>query len=117
MTDALSDLVFTPLVDPLWLLAIAAVTLLLSLYAGWRRTPGALLRPLAMAAVLLALANPQLVSETRRPIADVAVIVPDRLRSQPRHTRSSRGGHRRLFRRRRRRCRRRRRRLCVPVSW
>ena len=82
MTDALSDLVFTPLVDPLWLWAIAAATLLLSLYAGWRRTPGALLRPLAMAAVLLALANPQLVSETRRPIADVAVIVVDDSPSQ-----------------------------------
>jgi hypothetical protein len=82
MTAALSDLVFSPLVDPLWLWAIAGITLLLALYAAWRRAPGAILRSVAMAAVLLALANPQLVSETRRPIADVAVIVVDDSPSQ-----------------------------------
>lgn len=82
MTDVFSDIVFNPMIDPLWIALIGGITVLLAAYAIFRRAPGAILRTAAMAAVLLALANPQLISETRRPISDVAVIVVDDSPSQ-----------------------------------
>ncbi|MGD9880319.1 MAG: hypothetical protein AB7U95_09285, partial [Reyranella sp.] len=71
------SVVFDPLL-PWWLLAalggLGVVLVGLSLRAGAR---GALLRLGAIAVVLAALANPALVEEQRKPIADVALIVID----------------------------------------
>jgi hypothetical protein len=71
------SVVFDPLL-PWWgLLALGAIGLMLvalSLRAGAR---GALLRLGAIAIVLAALANPALIEEQRKPIADVALIVID----------------------------------------
>ncbi|MEQ9200852.1 MAG: hypothetical protein RLN80_12755, partial [Rhodospirillales bacterium] len=91
MSGTLSGLILAPLVDPLWIWSIAAVTLVLAIYAIWRSAPGAILRLAAMAAVLVALANPQFVNESRQPIADVALIVVDdspsqKLRDRPERT-------------------------------
>jgi hypothetical protein len=68
---------------PWWLLAVVAVVaaLLLGL-AFWRRSGGAVWRLLAIAAALLALANPSLVQEQRTPIPDVALVVVDQSISQ-----------------------------------
>lgn len=90
MNNTLSGLILSPLVDPLWIWSIAAVTVLLAIYAVWRGAPGAILRLAAMTAVLIALANPQFVNESRQPIADVALIVVDDSPSQKLRDRSER---------------------------
>jgi len=71
------SVVFDPLL-PWWMLAalggIGLALVVLSLRAGAR---GALLRLGAIVVVLAALANPALIEEQRKPIADVALIVID----------------------------------------
>ena len=71
------SVVFDPLL-PWWVLAalggVGLALVVLSLRAGAR---GALLRLGAIVIVLAALANPALVEEQRKPIADVALIVID----------------------------------------
>ncbi len=74
---ALTGLAFAPLV-PVWLLGLLAV--LSAAAAGlalWRRARGAWLRAVATAVLLVALANPRLVSEERQMLPDVAVVVVD----------------------------------------
>ncbi len=56
-------------------LAIAGA--LLFLYALWRRANGAWLRGLAIALLLMALANPSLIEEQREPLKDTALLVID----------------------------------------
>ncbi|MBT3370857.1 MAG: hypothetical protein HOA08_11230 [Rhodospirillaceae bacterium] len=77
-----SRISFDP-VFPWWLLAVLfmAAAILLAV-AYWRRSGGTTWRLLALAAVLLALANPSLVREQRNPIPDVALIVVDQSISQ-----------------------------------
>ncbi|MCW2276044.1 hypothetical protein GJ654_17500 [Rhodoblastus acidophilus] len=73
---------FAPLA-PLWalaLLAVAAVALTGLLI--WRRRRGAVLRGLALAALLFALSGPSLVEEQREPLRDVVAVVLDRSASQ-----------------------------------
>ncbi|MCW2282549.1 hypothetical protein M2323_000310 [Rhodoblastus acidophilus] len=73
---------FAPLA-PLWalaLLAVAAVALTGLLI--WRRRRGAVLRGLALAALLFALSGPALVEEQREPLRDVVAVVLDRSASQ-----------------------------------
>jgi hypothetical protein len=71
-----------PLIPPPALIALAAVAALLTAYGLMRRAGGAVLRALAFAALLAALANPSWVQERREPLTDVAVIVDDRSASQ-----------------------------------
>ncbi len=66
---------------PVLFVLAAAATLLLA-YAAWRRAPGTAWRALAMAAILLAQANPSLVEEQRQPLRDVVVVVADDSPSQ-----------------------------------
>ncbi len=79
--QAISSLRFVPTV-PLWLLGLAAAVCVLALAPALvRRARGALLRLLCFAVVLLWLAGPRLVQETREALGDIAVLVVDRSRS------------------------------------
>ena len=65
-------------VIPLWLLAVAAGLALLALLPAFlRRARGVWWRSAAFAALLLALANPRLVEETREVRPDIALLVMD----------------------------------------
>ena len=64
---------------PLWLLAgLGMVAALALVPAFWRRARGAPLRALVFLLILLALANPRLVEETRETRPDIALLVIDR---------------------------------------
>lgn len=77
MTQTIAGLDFAPVL-PLWLLALAAALALLALVpAALRRARGTLWRALSFALVLLALANPRLVEETRETRPDIALLVVD----------------------------------------
>jgi hypothetical protein len=78
----MSTLAVTPLVPPSLLAVLAAAALAALALAVLRRAHGAWLRALPMAALLLALANPYLVSEQRQVLPDVAVVVVDDTLSQ-----------------------------------
>ena len=78
----MTGLVFSPLV-PIWLLYIltgAAAVLLI--YGAWRRARGVLLRTLPIAALILAIADPQLVKETHSALKDIVVVAVDDSDSQ-----------------------------------
>ncbi len=67
---------------PLWLLWLfVAVAAAAVLYSFAMRATGAWARALAFAVLLLALANPLIVHETREPLPDVAVIIVDHTQS------------------------------------
>jgi hypothetical protein len=76
--QAISAVRFDPTV-PLWVLAVlAALCVLAAVPALWRRARGSVLRVLCFAVVLLWLAGPRLVQETREALNDIAVMVVDR---------------------------------------
>ncbi|SFL00516.1 hypothetical protein [Falsiroseomonas stagni] len=90
MKQALAGIDFAPVI-PLWLLAALAGLALLALLPGllrvvrnsagaasWAPAPGIWLRALAFGALVLALANPRLVEETRETRPDIALLVVDR---------------------------------------
>jgi hypothetical protein len=78
MTQSIAGIDFAPVL-PLWLLAAAAVLALLALTpAVWRRARGVVWRGVTFALILLALANPRLVEETRETRPDIALLVVDR---------------------------------------
>src|SRR5919199_4208295 len=78
MTQALAGIDFAPIL-PLWLLVALGIIAVLSLVpALWRRARGVGLRALVFALILLALANPRLVEETREKRPDIALLVLDR---------------------------------------
>ncbi|SDB14582.1 hypothetical protein [Belnapia rosea] len=78
MQQALSGIDFAPVL-PVWLIAALAVLAVLALVpAVLRRARGAALRALTFALLLLALANPRLVEETRETRPDIALLVVDR---------------------------------------
>jgi len=79
---AIARIEFAPLIPLPLLAALAVLALILVGVLLWRRGAGAGWRLLAFAAGLLALANPSLVEEQRRPLKDVAVVVVDRSLSQ-----------------------------------
>ena len=73
---------FSPLVPmPIYWLAVAAVAILVAVLLI-RRTRGALLRGLALAALLFALANPTLREEQRESLGNIAIVVLDESTSQ-----------------------------------
>ena len=62
--------------------ALAAAALAVSVALVWRGVRGAWLRVLSMALLLLALCDPNLVQENRRPLKDIVAVVVDRSESQ-----------------------------------
>jgi hypothetical protein len=73
---------FHPLISWPLLGGLAALGLLLLLLLLWRARRGALLRGVAYALLLLALANPQFKREQREPLNDVVAVVVDDSQSQ-----------------------------------
>ena len=77
MNPTAVSVAFDPLL-PWWMLAaLGGVGLVLVLLGMTARARGTLLRLGSLIVVLAALANPMLVEEQRKPIADVALIVTD----------------------------------------
>ncbi len=69
---------FAPLL-PVWILAALGILCLALVALGvWRRGRGTLLRLGAFAVLLLWLAGPRLVQETRQPLRDIGLVVVDR---------------------------------------
>jgi hypothetical protein len=78
----MTGVVFSPLIPPPALLFACAFAAVLIGYGIWHRAKGVFVRVLPIAALLVALADPQLVSEQRQALKDVAVIVVDESDSQ-----------------------------------
>ena len=75
--QAIAALRFDPLL-PLWAIAaLGGIALVLVALSAWRRARGTLLRLAAFAALLLWLAGPRLVQETRQTLPDVGLLVVD----------------------------------------
>jgi hypothetical protein len=72
----------SPLIPDWALYALAALCLVLVIVAALSRGPFAILRALAFAIVLAAIANPSLVQEEREPVKDIVAVVIDRSMSQ-----------------------------------
>ena len=78
MRQAFAGVDFAP-IPPLWMLGVLAVVAMLVLVPGaLRRARGVAWRAAAFALLLLALANPRLVEETRETRPDIALLVVDR---------------------------------------
>jgi hypothetical protein len=73
---------FSPLIPEPWLWAAAGVAALLCVLLLLRRSRGAALRALALAALIAALANPTLRQEDRERLANIALVVVDESTSQ-----------------------------------
>lgn len=73
---------FSPLIPVYALWVIGAAAVLLAVLALLSRGPVALIRAVALALVVLALANPSLVQEEREKVKDVVAVVIDRSTSQ-----------------------------------
>lgn len=76
------SLAFSPFVPPMLLAALALLAALLAGWALFARLRGAFLRALALAALVLALANPVVNLEDRLPVKSIVAIVVDRSPSQ-----------------------------------
>jgi hypothetical protein len=77
-----ASVIFAPLVS-MWLIyALAAATVLLVGLALWRGLSGWWLRALALAALVVALANPALQEEERQNLSDIVILVVDESASQ-----------------------------------
>jgi len=73
---------WAPLVPWVLIAGLALAAVLLSAFALFVRAKGAPLRILALAVLLLALANPSLVTETRQSLDDIVLLVSDETPSQ-----------------------------------
>lgn len=73
---------FAPLIPSPWLWVAAAIAAVLCVLLLLRRSRGAALRALALAAVIAALANPTLRQEDRERLANIALVVTDESTSQ-----------------------------------
>ena len=76
------NIAFTPQVPPIVIALLALLSVGLIGYGLYRRARGALVRALPAAALLIAVADPQFVRETRSPLKDIAVVVVDESDSQ-----------------------------------
>lgn len=77
-----ASIIFAPLVS-LWLVyALAAAAVVLVALALWRGLSGWWIRALALAALVLALANPALQEEERQNLSDIVILVVDESASQ-----------------------------------
>lgn len=76
------SLAFAPLL-PAWLVVLVAVSALLAAgFALWRGMAGWALRGLALAALALALAGPEVMRAERQPLDDIVLVLDDRSESQ-----------------------------------
>ncbi|MDQ0321246.1 hypothetical protein QO002_003384 [Pararhizobium capsulatum DSM 1112] len=73
---------FSPLLPWIVIGAFAVLALLLSGVSLWRGIRGAVLRSFALAALVLAIANPVFFQEEREPLSTVVAVVVDRSQSQ-----------------------------------
>jgi hypothetical protein len=73
---------FSPLIPEPWLWVLATIALLLCVLLLFRRSRGAALRALALAALIAALANPTLRQEDRERLSNIALVVMDESTSQ-----------------------------------
>ena len=78
----MTEIVFDPLFEWAVIAGLAAPMVLLAILAILRGLKGGLLRLLAAGLIALALSNPSIVDEDRRPVPDVAAVVVDRSASQ-----------------------------------
>ena len=76
------NIAFSPQVPVALILLLTVLSVGLIGYGLFRRARGAVLRALPVAALLLAVADPQFVRETRSPLKDIAVVVVDESDSQ-----------------------------------
>ena len=87
--QVIAALRFDPLL-PIWLIvAIAVIAAAVCALAVWRRAKGAVLRALAFAMLLLWLAGPRLVRETREALPDIGLLVVDQTASMQVNNRSA----------------------------
>ena len=75
-------LAFDPLIPLPWLIAAAVLAAAVALLVVVSRTRGSLLRALAIALAVLAIANPSLTREEREPLSTVVAVVVDQSASQ-----------------------------------
>ena len=76
------SIAFSPFVPWPAIYALGIGALVISAALGWRGVRGAWLRGLSMALLLVALCDPNLVQENRRPLKDIVALVVDRSESQ-----------------------------------
>lgn len=76
------SLAFTPLIAPWMLIAFAVCGALVVALAVYARRPGAWLRALGLALMLLALGDPSFVREDREPLKDTVALILDKSGSQ-----------------------------------
>lgn len=76
------SMIFQPLIPQDLLIALAVVAALLLALALWRGLNGWPVRLLALGVVLVALANPSIQDESRKPLSDIVVLVVDDSASQ-----------------------------------
>ena len=77
----MTRLAFDPHISLALLAALVAAALAITIFGVWRGARGALMRGLAFAILLFALAGPILVKETHAPLPDVVALVVDRSQS------------------------------------
>jgi hypothetical protein len=77
----MTRLAFDPHIPLSFLAALIVVALAITVFSLWRGARGTLMRGLAFAILLFALAGPILVKETRAPLPDVVALVMDRSQS------------------------------------
>ncbi|WP_316014894.1 hypothetical protein [Roseobacter sp. HKCCA0434] len=75
-------IIFSPLIDWVWIAGLGAALLAVCLYAAWMKLGGWVLRALGGAVLLAALAGPSLKEEERDPLTDIAFLLVDRSDSQ-----------------------------------
>ncbi|MGE4063198.1 MAG: hypothetical protein AB7E79_07495 [Rhodospirillaceae bacterium] len=78
----MTGIVFAPLVPLPLIVVLGAIGLALVIYGVVKRARGALLRAVPIAALLIVLSEPKLVSENQQPLKDIAVVVVDDSESQ-----------------------------------
>jgi len=77
----MTRLAFDPHIPMALLIALIVIGVAITAFGVWRRARGALMRGLAFAILLFALAGPILVKETHAPLPDVVAVVMDRSQS------------------------------------
>lgn len=76
------NLTFAPFLPWIVIAVLAVAALALAVIGLWRGVRGAWLRGLALAALLLAIANPLLTNEEREPLSTIVPVIVDRSQSQ-----------------------------------
>src|SRR6478752_1243960 len=73
---------FTPFLPWSLLIALAVISVIVTVFALWRGMRGAWIRGLAALALLAALANPVLMQEDREQLSTIVPVIVDRSQSQ-----------------------------------